>query len=345
MRPTTKRHKTHTKNNIYDLASDTTALSGGSIENSNFIKNLVSLYRCFMRSAEKTVPKNSTTMRKLFLFCICLSLFAVVGCKKEAKAPIESTSQQSDSLQKVIAEKDNEINDMMETFNQIEEGFREINEAENRVSIVKDGEGADKKSQLRENIRFIANTMKENRTLIAKLRQQLRESSIKGEQLKRSVENLVAQLEEKEQQLQQLRAELDAKDIHISELDATINTLNTNVSSLQEESSKKTETINAQDKQLNTAWFVFGTKKELKEQRILDGDKVLESNFNKSYFTKIDIRVEKEIKFYSKSAKILTMHPSGSYTLQRNAQKQYVLRITNPQIFWSTSKYLVVVVK
>ena len=158
-----------------------------------------------MRSGEKAVPKNSTTMRKLFLFCICLSLFAVVGCKKEAKAPIESTSLQSDSLQKIIAEKDNEINDMMETFNQIEEGFREINEAENRVSIVKDGEGADKKRQLRENIRFIANTMKENRTLIAKLRQQLRESSIKGEQLKRSVENLVAQLEEKEQQLQQLR--------------------------------------------------------------------------------------------------------------------------------------------
>ena len=207
------------------------------------------------------------------------------------------------------------------------------------------GEGSNKRRQIIENIQFIANTMKENRTLIAKLRQQLRESSIKGEQLKRSVENLVAQLEEKEQQLQQLRAELDAKDIHISELDATINTLNTNVSSLQEESSKKTETINAQDKQLNTAWFVFGTKKELKEQRILDGDKVLESNFNKSYFTKIDIRVEKEIKFYSKSAKILTMHPSGSYTLQRNAQKQYVLRITNPQIFWSTSKYLVVVVK
>ena len=90
---------------------------------------------------------------------------------------------------------------------------------------------------------------------------------------------------------------------------------------------------------------MFGTKKELKEQRIVDGDKVLESNFNKSYFTKIDIRVDKEIKLMSKSAKILTMHPSGSYTLQRNANKTYVLRITNPQIFWSTSKYLVVQVK
>ena len=272
-------------------------------------------------------------------------MIAIVGCKKDAKAPEATNVEQNDSLLKIIAEKDNEINDMMETFNQIEEGFREINEAENRVNIVKNGEGADKKRQLRENVRFIANTMKENRTLIAKLRQQLRESSVKGEQFKRTIENLVKEMEEKDNQLKQLRAELYAKDIHISELYATITTLNTNVSNLEEESSRKTETINAQDKQLNTAWFVFGTKKELKEQRIIDGDKVLEANFNKSYFTKIDIRVEKEIKLYSKSAKILTMHPSSSYTLQRNAQKLYVLRITNPQLFWSTSKYLVVVVK
>lgn len=275
----------------------------------------------------------------------CFSLIAFTSCKKEQKAPQLENAQQNDSLQKIIAERDNEINDMMETFNQIEEGFRQINEAENRVNIMKDGEGTNKKRQLMENIRFIANTMKENRELIAKMRQQLRESNVKGDQFKKTIENLVRELDSKDQQLQQLRAELDAKDIHINELDATINTLNTNVSNLQEESSKKTETINAQDKQLNTAWYVFGTKKELKEQHIIEGDKVLESNFNKSYFTKIDIRVDKEIKLYSKSAKILTIHPSGSYTLERNANKQYVLRITNPQIFWSTSKYLVMVVK
>ena len=145
--------------------------------------------------------------------------------------------------------------------------------------------------------------------------------------------------------MQKLREELDAKDIHIAALDETINTLNTNVSDLKSESSRKSQTINAQDKQLNTAWFVFGTKKELKEQNIIKEGRVLESNFNKSYFTKIDIRVDKEVKLYSKSAKILTMHPSDSYTLQRDANKQYVLRITNPQIFWSTSKYLVILVK
>lgn len=94
----------------------------------------------------------------------------------------------------------------------------------------------------------------------------------------------------------------------------------------------------------STAFFVFGTKKELKEQNILDHDEVLQSNFNMDYFTKIDIRIDKEIKLYSSLAEILTNHPAGSYTLQRDAKKQYVLRITDPQRFWSTNKYLVILV-
>ena len=277
------------------------------------------------------------------LFALAFTLF--VSCGNNEKKPQTEKFEQNDSLQKIISQKDNEINDMMETFNQIQEGLREINEAENRVNIVKDGEGANKRRQIVENIQFIQNTMKQNRALIEKLRQQMRESSIKGDNMRKTIDELVKQLEEKDQQLRQLRAELDSKDIHIAELDKTVSTLNDNVSTLKTESSQKTETINAQDKQLNTAWFVFGTKKELKAQHIIDGSRVLESNFNKNYFTKIDIRVEKEIKLYSKSAKILTMHPSSSYTLHQDANKMYVLRINNPQIFWSTSKYLIIQVK
>lgn len=284
-------------------------------------------------------------MKKLLFLAIGLTLITFMGCKEDRKVADVAGFSQNDSLQKIIAQKDNEINDIMETFNQIEAGFKEINEAENRVSLMKDGEGANRRQQLVENVQFISATMKENRTLIEKLRRQLRESSVKSDNLKKTIENLVAELEEKDNQLQQLRAELDAKNIHIAELDQTISGLNDNVTNLQTESSQKSATIQAQDKQLNTAWFVFGTKKELKEQRIIDGDRVLESNFNKSYFTKVDIRVEKEIKLYSKYAKILTMHPSDSYTLEKDANKQYVLRITNPQIFWSTSKYLVILVK
>lgn len=282
-------------------------------------------------------------MKNILMMAMCL--MALASCKQEKVAPALPQNSQVDSLSRIIEQKDNEINDMMELFNEVEEGFRLISEAENRVNLVKNGEGADKAQRIRENIQFIQQRLSQNRELIAKLRQQLRESSIKGDQLKRTLDNLVKQLEEKDGQLRDLRAQLDAKDIHIAELDQTISDLHQDVDNLQGESQQKSNTINTQDKQLHTAWFVFGTKKELKEQGILDGGKVLQGNFNKNYFTKIDIRVEKEIKLYSKSAKLLTMHPSSSYTLARDSKNQYVLRINNPQIFWSTSKYLVVQVK
>ena len=181
--------------------------------------------------------------------------------------------------------------------------------------------------------------------LINKLKQQVRESTVKGGQLKKIIDNLTQQMEEKDKQLAALREELDRKDIHIAQLDEKVANLNTNVTTLTEENTKKEETISTQDKALHSAWFVFGTKKELKEQNILSDGEVLRSNFNKDYFTKIDIRIDKEIKLYSKSAKMMTSHPASSYTLQRDANKQYVLRITDPDTFWSTSKYLVVMVK
>ena len=282
-------------------------------------------------------------MKNILIMAMCL--MALASCKQEKVAPALPQNSQVDSLSRIIEQKDNEINDMMELFNEVEEGFRLISEAENRVNLVKNGEGADKAQRIRENIQFIQQRLSQNRELIAKLRQQLRESSIKGDQLKRTLDNLVKQLEEKDGQLRDLRAQLDAKDIHIAELDQTISDLHQDVDNLKGESQQKSNTINTQDKQLHTAWFVFGTKKELKEQGILDGGKALQGNFNKNYFTKIDIRMEKEIKLYSKSAKLLTMHPSSSYTLARDSKNQYVLRINNPQIFWSTSKYLVIQVK
>ena len=271
---------------------------------------------------------------------------AVASCNNDAvkKAELAAT-QQRDSLEQIIAQKDNEINDMMTTLSDIEEGFREITEAQNRVTLAKSGEGTNTKVRIQENMIFIQQAMKQNKELINKLKQQVRESTVKGGQLKKIIDNLTQQMEVKDQQLQALREELDKKDIHIAELDEKVADLNNNVTTLTQENTQKTETISTQDKALHTAWFVFGTKKELKEQKILDDGEVLRANFNKEYFTKIDIRIDKEIKLYSKSAEILTDHPASSYALTRDANKQYVLRINDPQAFWSTSKYLVIQVK
>ena len=282
-------------------------------------------------------------MKKLFFFAA--SLIMLASCNDGVKKAEEAAQQQRDSLNQIIAQKDNEINDMMTTLSDIEEGFREITEAQNRVTIAKQGEGTNTTQRIKENFEFIQSVMKQNKELINKLKQQVRESTVRSEQLKKIIDNLTQQMEVKDKQLQALREELDKKDIHIAELDEKVADLSTDVSNLKEDNTQKDATISTQDKQLNTAWFVFGTSKELKEQKILVDGKVLQQNFNKDYFTKIDIRIDKEIKLYSKSVKMLTTHPESAYTLQRDANKQYVLRITDPQLFWSTSKYLVVLVK
>ena len=288
-------------------------------------------------------------MKKLSILAVCA--LAIISCKNDAPKQDLMMTQLRDSLNTIIAQKDTEINDMIATFGDIEEGFREITEAQSRVTLAQQGEGTNSAKRIKENMQFIQQTMRQNKELINKLKQQLRESSFKSEELKKLIDSMQQQLEEKEAQMQALREELDKKDIHIAELDETVANLNTDVNQLTEETTQKSQTISQQDKQLHTAWFVFGTKDELKKQNILTKDglfsktKLLEKDFNKDYFTKIDIRIDKEIKLYSKDAKMLTSHPSSSYTLAPDANKQYVLRITDPNLFWSTSKYLVIQVK
>jgi chromosome segregation ATPase len=282
-------------------------------------------------------------MKKFFIFAMCA--IALASCNEGAKKAEAQARAERDSLNQVIAQKDDEINDMMTTLIDIEEGFREITEAQNRVTLAKSGEGTNTKQRIAENFQFIQSMMQQNKDLINKLKQQVRESSIKGDKLKKVIASLTEQMETKDKQITELVEQLELKNIHIGELKYAINTLKEDAQSLQDENEAQSKTINAQDKQLNTAWFAYGTKDELKKQRILDGGKVLQGSFNKEYFTKIDIRVDKEIKLYSKSAKLLTTHPASAYTLQQDANKQYVLRITDPQAFWSTSKYLVVQVK
>ena len=282
-------------------------------------------------------------MKKLCIFAMCAMVMA--SCNEGAKKAEAQARAERDSLNQVIAQKDDEINDMMTTLIDIEEGFREITEAQNRVTLAKSGEGTNTKQRIAENFQFIQSMMQQNKDLINKLKQQVRESSIKGDKLKKVIASLTEQMETKDKQITELVEQLELKNIHIGELKYAINTLKEDARSLQDENDAQSQTINAQDKQLNTAWFAYGTKDELKKQKILDGGKVLQGSFNKEYFTKIDIRVDKEIKLYSKSAKLLTTHPASAYTLQQDANKQYVLRITDPQAFWSTSKYLVVQVK
>lgn len=283
-------------------------------------------------------------LHKYIIVCAC----ALVACAcNQGKGVDDSVRQERDSLQRVIDGKDAELDDIMGTFNEVQEGIRRITEAEGRVTVADaTRENPSSREVIRENLDYIEQAMKQNRDMVAQLKDKLRTSNIKGEKLQKTIANLQSQIEQQAQRIQELEASLAEKDEELVRKGEEINSLNENVSSLTADNEAKSKMVAAQDKELNTAWFVFGTKSELKEQKILsNGDVLRDGNFNRDYFTKIDIRYDKEVKLYSKSAKLLTTHPKGSYSLTKDALGQYELHITDPTRFWSVSKYLVVQVK
>ncbi|MDR0976872.1 MAG: hypothetical protein LBL78_03850 [Prevotellaceae bacterium] len=291
-------------------------------------------------------------MKKLVLFAACAAILAscdsFTGKSKQLQA-------QNDSLSTALAQRDAELDDMMATFNDISEGFRQINAAENRVDLKRGAvsEGSvSAKQQITADIEFIRKQMEQNKEQIAKLQAQLKGSRTNSAQLRIAIDKLNEELVSKAKMIEDLQTELASKNIRIQELDATVAGLSADKATLTAENEAKAKTVAEQDKALNEAWFVFGTRKELKEQNILTDTglfkkgKVLQADdVNLDYFTQIDIRVTKEIKLYSKDADLLTTHPAGSYALEKDDSGLLTLKITKPEDFWSVSRYLVIQVK
>ena len=283
-------------------------------------------------------------MKKIIFAATMAAMFA--ACNEGSKSTSDNNYNEIDSLLNVIDQKDTELNDLMGTFNEIQADLALINEAEGRINMMKDNaENNSTAENIRENMEFIKERLSENKRKIEDLENKLKNSSINSAKMKEAISSLTQQLEEKNKEIESLMAQLAEKDVVIEELGNTVNNLKEENAQVKQEKETTEEIAKNQDAQLNTAWYVFGTTKELKEQGILDKGEVLQGNYNKNYFTKIDIRKVNVIALESKSAELLTTHPSGSYNLLKDSKGQYTLRITDPNKFWSISKYLVVKVK
>lgn len=237
-----------------------------------------------------------------------------------------------------LNEKDAAIAKLIETMKSIDEGFKKINEMQGRINLSSPTSEGNQNS-IERNIEYITSTLKKNKEEIDNLKKQLLGNKQISKELKAKISNLEKQLAEKSFELAGIQKALADKNIYIGKLDSIITDL-TRANTGQELQ------LIAQEQELNSVWYAIGTKSELKGENILSsGDVMREKDINLNYFTKADKRELKEINTYAKRAKLLTNHPEGSYTLERNAEKLYILTITEPDAFWSTSRYLVIQVR
>ena len=277
-----------------------------------------------------------------FFVIIILTNFLLSNCSKGSD---ESENSIKDSIENVtgnlngkLTEKDAAIQELVSSFNEIQENLNTIKEKEKIISkVTSDGDVKSKEDQIKEDIQSIYDLMAKNKDRIGSLSKKLKNSKLKIEGLEKMIENMQATLNLKDSEIEELKTKIEGLNVELSNL-------TTNYKAVENESNQKTEII-------NTAFYAIGTSKELKENKVItkEGGIIglgkttkLSSDFNKEYFTKINIEKTTSINLGAKKIKMLTTHPSNSYKLigEKPIEK---LEITNTKEFWSASKYLVII--
>lgn len=278
--------------------------------------------------------------------------------EKKNKALLESTQAQ-----------DSMLADFMTSFNTFEDNLAAIRNRENMIAMSNDDPElrVDGKEQIIEDIQSINELLDQNRQIIEDLNARLKKAEGRSPEYRRMVGVLKKQLEEKDVQIAALKEELTDMSFTVASLNQKIDTLNLVASNLRIDSRAQSGRISSQDSlismqnekidgqvaELNTAYYIKGSYKELKNKNILTKTggfigigkiKRLIPDFDDSGFTKIDITEINSIPVDdSKKVEIMTNHPSDSYMIANQDKRVERIEITNPDRFWKSSKYLVIV--
>jgi len=278
------------------------------------------------------------------ILIIATTLLTACGNKQEEseKNPLaDSLSNVNTQLKSQLSQKEAALQEFIDAFNEIQDNINQIKEKEKIVTnSTQTGDVKSKEESIKEDIQAIYDLLNKNKMKVASLSKKLKDANIKNESLEKMIANLQSMIDEKDKEIEQLKDKIEALNIELSNLQ-------TSYQELAQENEVKTE-------KLYTAYYAIGTAKELKEKGVItkEGGFIgigkatkLKDDFNKDYFTKIDITKITSIPISAKSAKVLTTHPSNSYKIVGDKKHVDRIEIINPDEFWSASKFLVIVIE
>lgn len=271
-----------------------------------------------------------------------LTALLLIGCgetttSEEAR---QTDPQELARLRSEVAGRDSTINQLFASFNRISENLRVIRGKQGQLTTPSGGaeNGADMEQRIVGDITEIDALLAENRELIERMKVQARSSGTGIRELERTVVELERDMLEKNEEIDQLKEELSSS--------------NSSLATLIQMYRDKAQQVDMQREQLGTVYYCVGTAKELRDNGVLirEGgvagvgrvDKLNTGGLPRNYFKRVDMYAAQEIPVLAQKFTLATSHPDGSHRFDAEAGK---LLITDPESFWSVSKYLVVVVE
>ena len=288
-------------------------------------------------------------LNKHFIIIPVLTLAAAVstGCKDDQTKAEDQAAQSADAeaLNAAATERDS----LIALFNDIAGDMQQIKAMESIVAVPSQigQDGSARTITIRDDIQALRISLQERRTRLDELEKKLAQQSGKNSQLSQMITNLRSQIEQNEATIASLTDQLAAANITISELNTTVDSLNVTVADAKTKNDALQQQTEDLTNEINKCYYVIGSNKELKEHKIIEKGflrktKIMQGDYELSYFTRADKRTLTQLPAYSKKLKVWSSQPKDSYTITTEANGNKVLKITNPSKFWAASNYLII---
>ncbi len=286
------------------------------------------------------------------LLCTTLffSVFFISSCNKgpsenEKKLAMEVEdllrAREKDSLYQADLQQEMDVIYVrLDSMRQVEEKIRSIT-SDMRGGDIDPSTGG---LSIDQGMQQIERQMQANRAKVAELERKLKESGQQNSMMANQIASLKRSLENKDAEITQMRG-------RIADLEGEVEGWKSRYSGKIDELDSTNVVLEDTRTVANTAYYVIGTEKELKNKNIIVNDKkgFKPDGRTKSKFTAIDIRTTSSIVIGSsknikaKKVKLLPSRSSSSYKIEERGGNVY-LEITNSDKFWE-SKYLAILSK
>ena len=294
-------------------------------------------------------------MKKYFVIAGFIPFLFACNQKKvdELQNQVNTLSAQNADYQRGKEDMEKQISDYLDTYSEVQATLDDINKQQGVVeaNLNKETSGRPDKARMVASIKSLNDMIEKNKAAVAELEKKYKNANFKVKDLDKLVASLNDQIQEKETELVALKSDLDKANVQVADLSTQLNTVSTEKETLQAQNTDQANTIAQQTESLHTAYYVVGTYKELRDKGVLTKEggfigigksKDLAPDFNTGAFTRIDITSFSELPLHTKDAKIVTAHSTSSYKLVEGDKEIEELVINNPDEFWRSSKYLVV---
>lgn len=270
------------------------------------------------------------------------ALFSCNGSKKAEQRSLAEISKQE------LATALNERDQLLSLVKEVSAGLNEIKQLENIMTVAagQPTENPGQKSQILADIASLKAKVQQRKERLNELENQLQTSTINNKELHETIEALRTQIDSQMEEIESLRQQLTAANEHIGELNDAVDSLNSTVTTVTGELNAAQEASVKLANELNTCFYVIATRAELEKHNIIESGflrktKLMKGDFDKGFFVISDKRTLSTLPLNASKVKILSNHPGSSYEIiEENGQK--LLKITDPEQFWSLSNYLVI---